>query len=192
MKKNNLVVFCGMDGSGKSTLASKLVTYFKQSGVKTEYIHGHNYKSSKNSFGFTPKQVSRFRYLFRLLIPFAFIDNLCTYFFEYRKITREKTLVCDRYFYDKVVRMLYYGISNRFIAKIYLKLLPQADFIFFLDIAPECAVSRKAEYSLDKTKIFRDAYLFVAKHVGATLIDTNRPVEVCFKEIKENFRNCEI
>jgi len=182
-KKYLLIVFCGMDGSGKTTLAKKVVEFFKKQGLKFEFIHAHGYSISQNSFGLDEERVNRLKYLFRLLIPFAFLDNLFTYYFKYKPILRNKVLICDRYFYDKVARMMYYGICNKFIAKIYLRLLPSPDFAFFLDASSKDVYKRKGEHSEKNLSYYRKMYRFIAKYLNAPVIDTNQPVNVCYKEI---------
>lgn len=182
-KKYPLIVFCGMDGSGKTTLAQALADYLKRRGVDVEFVHGHGYTISENSFGLDPKKVNRMKYILRVLIPFAFVDNLFTYFFKYRPIFKKKILICDRYFYDKVARMLYYGISNYFIAKAYLKLLPKPDAIFFLDVSAEKALERKKEYSKEEFSLFREKYQYLAKYLKVPIIETGLPLDICVKEI---------
>lgn len=182
-KKYSLIVFCGMDGSGKTTLAKKVIEFFKEQGLKFEFIHAHGYSISQDSFGLNKVKINRLKYLFRLLIPFALLDNLFTYYFKYKLILRNKALICDRYFYDKVARMMYYGICNKLIAKIYLKLLPRPDFTFFLDASPKDVYIRKGEYSEKDLSCYRKMYRFLAKYLNVPVIDTNQSIDICYKEI---------
>lgn len=186
-KKHHLIVFCGVDGTGKTTLAKKLVEYFEKQGLKPKFIHAHGYTVSQNSFGLDEKKVHSLKYLFKLLLPFAFLDNLFTYYFKYKPILKNKTLICDRYFYDKLARMIYYGICNRFIAKIYLRLLPRPDFVFFLDVDPKKAHQRKKEYSEGELLFFRKIYRLFAKHLRAPIIDTGLPIKICRHKIFKYF-----
>ena len=182
-KKNLLIVFCGMDGSGKTTLAKKVVEFINEQGLKLEYVHAHGYSISQNSFGLDEVKVNRLKYLLRLFVPLALLDNLFTYYFKYKPILRNNVLICDRYFYDKVARMMYYGICNKFIAKIYLKFLPRPDFVFLLDASPKDVYIRKGEHSEKNLLHYRKMYRFIAKYLNVPVINTNRPVNVSYKEI---------
>ena len=184
-QKNQLIVFCGMDGSGKTTLTKKVASYLKTCGLEYKIIHSHGYSISENSFGLSIKKLNKLKYLLRFLIPFALIDNLFTFYFRYGPVLKEKTLICDRYFYDKLARMIYYGISTNTIAKIYLKLLPKPDFTFFLDTAAQDAHIRKGEYQEEELLRYKYIYKFLAKHLNALVIDTSQSIDTSYKEIVE-------
>ena len=83
--------------------------------------------------------------------------------------------------------MMYYGICNQLIAKIYLKLLPKPDFVFFLDIDPRKAYERKKEYSKSELLIFRKIYKFLAKELKAPIINTSLSLDICLKKIMKTF-----
>lgn len=176
-----------MDGTGKTTLAKRVARFFEEQGFELEFIHAHGYSVSQNTFGLDERKVKNLKYLLRLLIPFAFVDNLFTFYFKYKSILKKKNLICDRYFYDKLARMVYYGICTKLMAKVYLKLLPKADYVFFLDIAPTQAYSRKREYSEKEYDSFRGIYRFIVNYLKAPVIDTSLPLDVCCKEIFEKF-----
>jgi len=182
-KRFPLIVFCGMDGSGKTTLTNKLAVYLEKAGLKYETTHAHTYSISKSSFGIKEKTVKMLKYLFATLIPLILLDNLYTYYFKYHPILERKILICDRYFYDKVCRMIYYGVCNKHMAEIYLKLLPRPDYIFFLNISPKDACLRKEEYSEEEYSSFGAIYRFVANYLKATVVDTGLSVDACCTEI---------
>jgi len=175
-----------MDGAGKTTLAKKITQFFEEKGFKFEFIHGHGYSVSQDSFGLDEKRVKSLKYLFKLLIPFALADNLFTFYFKYKPILKKKNLVCDRYFYDKIARMMYYGICSELLARICLRLLPKPDYIFFLDINPEQAYFRKGEYSEKEYNSFRNIYRFIADYLKAPVIDTSLSIDTCCREIFAN------
>src|SRR3989339_1408061 len=104
-KKKSLIVFCGMDGTGKTSLAKKLAQYLEEKGVAVELRHGHSYSISKNSFSFSDAKVGSLRCFLWLALPIAFLDNLFTFYFKYIPAIKRKSLICDRYFYDKIARM---------------------------------------------------------------------------------------
>ena len=145
MKKNLLIAFSGMDGSGKTTVAKKLESYMNKKGYNVFFKHAHGYAISKNSFSVDEKSIKRFRWLLFLLSPFMLLDSYFTYYFKYKPQLKHNTVICDRYFYDKVARMLYYNIINKFVARIYLSLLPQPDHLFFLNVSSHNAKLRKNE-----------------------------------------------
>lgn len=177
MKKYAHIVFCGMDGSGKSTLANLLAEKLRRSGLIVTNIHGHGYKTTRTSFGLSADTVVKNNKLLRLLVPFAYLDNLLTYVFSYLPILRKQILISDRYFYDKVVRMLYYGIIDERLAGLYLRLLPRPLVVFFLDSSEKIVRKRKGEYDENEYKKFRKWYKFVAKELGVELVKTDVPIE---------------
>jgi len=182
-KKNLLIVVSGMDGSGKTTISDRIDSLFKSQGQDAQVYHGHGYSVSENSFGFGERAVKRCKRVFSLLLPFAYFDNLFTFYFKYRRMLSKKALVTDRYFYDKLARMLFFGICGEAVAKLYLRCLPRPDFVFFLDVGPQAAFERKNEYSPHELARFRQIYLFIARALGADIIDTTRPLEECMDKI---------
>jgi len=183
IKPNALIVFCGMDGTGKSTLACNLQKYFKSKNALARNIHAHTYTTSQNTFRSDEHSVEKYRFFWRLLIPFAYLDNLLTYFLQYRKAKRSRIIISDRYFYDKVVRLLYYNICPQWLARIYLSLLPQPDYVFFLDVSPAVAIKRKGEYNRTEHENFRALYQYAAKILDAPIIDTSKSIDTCLTEI---------
>ncbi len=181
-KKNVLITFCGMDGTGKSTLANRLVTYLQEKEMKVKYNHGHGYAISQNSFTLNENKVRQLRKFLTLLWPLAYFDNLVTYF-KYKRIMRTQILVSDRYFYDKVSRLMFYGVLNKFMARIYLSLLPKPTYAFVLTANPETVTNRKKEYSIEENGRFKNNYEFIAHHLNLPLISTEKSQEESFKEI---------
>ena len=182
-KKFPLIAFCGTDGSGKTTWAKKVNSFLKDRGIESTLNHAHAYSTSQDSFGLSEEMVRKLRYLFRFFIPFAFADNIKTFLFQYNPIRKKRILICDRYFYDKLARMIYYGICGKSLAKLYLKLLPKPDIVFFLDIDPQSAWQRKQEYKENEYKDFQDIYTFIADYLKAPLINTAADIEVSWKRI---------
>lgn len=183
MSKHLHIVFCGMDGSGKSTLANFLAERLRRNGLKVTNIHGHGYKTTSTSFGLSADTVVKNNRWLRLLLPLAYLDNLLTYVFSYLPILRQQTLISDRYFYDKVVRMLYYGIIDERLARLYLHLLPRPLVVFFLDSSEKIVRKRKDEYDESEYKEFRKWYKFVAKELGVELVMTDVPIAETQKKV---------
>lgn len=166
-----------MDGSGKTTLAKRVQDWIQARGYPVEFIHGHSYSVSKNSFGFSSEKVREFRLVLRMLLPLVYLDNIFTYFQKYRKITKHKVLVTDRYFYDKVIRLQFYGISNNFLAWIHLILLPRPSLTFLLNPRPIVPFKRKAEYTLQECEQFHGHYKRAGKVLNLIEIDTECSIE---------------
>lgn len=173
MRKNYLIVFCGMDGTGKTTLAKKVGEYLQKNNIVFQYNHAHGYAMSQNSMAINDKQINRFRFLLRFFTPFLILDNMVNYLINFRPIFTKKILICDRYFYDKIARQLFYGVIGKTVARIYLSILPKPHLVFFLDIDPKIAFERKKEYSLKDYQRFQQMYRFVANTLNMPLINTN-------------------
>lgn len=183
MKKNLFIAFSGMDGSGKTTLAKKLLSYLKKKGYRVHFKHAHGYAISQNSFAIDEKMIERFRWLFFLLSPVLILDSLYTYYFKYKPLLEKYSLICDRYFYDKVARLIYYGVINKTLARFYLNLLPRPDAIIFLDVDVKKASARKKEYSPNQMGRFRNTYLFVAHQTRAHIVRTDYSVSFSLQKI---------
>jgi thymidylate kinase len=188
MTKKKLICLCGPDGSGKTTLSKDIVKIFASLGEATSYKHAHGYKISKNSFGHTASTVKKFRYLYSLLIPLAYIDNLLTYFLSYRSSVRVNHLILDRYFYDKYCRLRFYGIANSLITKLVAKILPKPDLAILLLPPPELCLKRKAEYSLEEYTKFNNIYLEMSEYVDFVTIDTSLPASKTFKKLESSIK----
>ncbi|MCR4329312.1 MAG: hypothetical protein NUV65_02080 [Candidatus Roizmanbacteria bacterium] len=182
-KENFLIVLCGMDGTGKSTLAKKLAEYYENRKFAVHIKHAHTYTISPNSFAVNDSNIDKYKWFFSLLVPFAYFDNLFTYWYKYRKEFVDKILICDRYFYDKVAHLIYYGICSKPLAKIYLRLLPKPKYALFLDAPPEKAKNRKKEHSLKELTRYREIYSYIASTINAPIIKTDVSIQNSFEEI---------
>ncbi len=180
-----IIAFCGMDGTGKTTLARSLVQDLSTSGKRSHMLHGHEYAVSSNSFSMDENSVRRHRFWLKFLIPGAWLDNIYTYIFKYLPSARDNILILDRYFYDKIARMMYFGICGRKIAKLYARVLPPPDYLFLLDAEENPVHRRKPEYTEVQLGVFRENYRFLAVILECTVIDTTRPIEVCRQRILE-------
>lgn len=178
-----LVAFCGMDGSGKSTLINKLAKYFEAQDCKVKVKHAHGYSLSKNSFALQESSIHRLKWFFALLTPFAILDNLFTYWLKYKKESSNSIYICDRYFYDKLARLVYYGVCNKFFASLYIRILPKPKYIFFLDVEPTKAHLRKPEHTVQEFTRYREIYRFLAKKINSPIINTNVLLTNSFDEI---------
>ncbi len=172
-----------MDGSGKTTLAKKLKEYLEEKGHHVFFKHAHGYAISQDSFAIDEQNIKRFRWLFFLLSPLTLLDSLFTYYFTYKPRLKHSTIICDRYFYDKIARLLFYKVINRGLAKVYLALTPKPNFHFFLFVDEKKAFERKPEYNQEEFKLLKNSYNFVAKYLKTYSIHTNQPVRSCMQKL---------
>lgn len=178
-----IIAFCGMDGSGKTTLARSLVQDLSTRGKQSHMIHGHEYAVSADSFSMDEDSIKKHRFWLKLLIPGAWLDNIYTYLFKYLPSSKNSILILDRYFYDKIARMMYFGICGRKIARYYARMLPRPDYLFLLDAEEDYVHMRKPEYTKVQLGVFRENYRFLSGILECTVIDTTRPAEVCRETI---------
>lgn len=143
----DLITYCGFDGTGKTFQAIK-----KQAELNAVFIHAHSYSISKDSFGLKPN------FIFIIFVPFLILDNLWTYHFKYKPILKTKNLICDRYFYDKVARAMYYGFCPKWLARIWIRLIPRPTKTYFM-------LEPIADRVKDVKK-WREQYLFILNEVS--------------------------
>lgn len=174
--KTYLIAFCGMDGTGKTTLAAELNKYFTRNKLSIYYRHAHGYSISNNSFGIQEETLYRYKWLFTILSPLILLDSFYTYFIKYKPILRHRHLLCDRYFYDKIARLVYFGILPMYVASIFLKILPKPDYIFCLDIDEQTARKRKKEYSENEYRKYRNVYNQIFASLRINPINTTKPI----------------
>lgn len=184
MKNKHLhIVFCGIDGSGKSTWAKIVSDEFRRLGEPVSYIHGHTYAISANSFGLTGERMNTLAKWFKVFWPLALCDNLYTFLTRYRPVLRSSHLITDRYFYDKLVRLRFYGIIPEKFFSFYMRLLPKPDYVFFLDVDPKIAYKRKADFRIEEYKMLSNLYRNMATLLDSPVINTSYSIISCQKKI---------
>lgn len=148
-------------------------------------IHGHEYAVSVNSFSMDENSVKKHRFWLKFLVPGAWLDNIYTYLFKYLPSAKNSILILDRYFYDKIARMMYFGICGRKIARFYARMLPPPNYLFLLDAEEDHVHRRKPEYTKVQLGVFRENYRFLSEILECSVIDTTRPLEVCREAVLE-------
>ncbi|HKO62495.1 MAG TPA: hypothetical protein VJV03_15125, partial [Pyrinomonadaceae bacterium] len=181
-----LITFSGLDGSGKSTLVDHLKERLEKEDHKVAVSHmnydvglysvvrylARNIRSGKSAAashapreraydGNFGSRAARFRYnlvwnkgLRTLIYPIDILIFVC-YRFYVEKVNRQ-VLIMDRYFYDTLVDVTGASRSLRF--RFLSWLTPTPTLPVYLDVTPERAFERKAEYSVDYLKRRRLSY----------------------------------
>jgi thymidylate kinase len=98
-------------------------------------------------------------------------------------LARGRVVICDRYLLDSFVQLRdRYGSDRRWrLHRLLLRVLsPRPLRAYFLDLDPDLAYGRRADYSLDRTR--RRAGFYRAEHaaLGVRRLDATRPpAELC-------------
>jgi thymidylate kinase len=96
-------------------------------------------------------------------------------------------IIFDRYTYDELASLRLENKLVRLYARLLVGMVPKPDVAYVLDADPETAHRRKPEYPVDFLHRYRDAYLFLARMAGMSVIAAGTPEEV--KEgVWEDFR----
>lgn len=174
-----IISFSGLDGSGKTTHVDHAVRFLNSRGflskkrhaVKGTLAYYINHKivgkispSSKKGFeeGLRENGKATKHSLLSAVKRFFMIIDMAYFRIRYApyKGNKDKTLICDRYFYDENVQGEYLKTKNSFYEKMYAKMLIKPDLALFFETDPEKAYMRKKEYDPEyfrtKTKLYDD------------------------------------
>lgn len=195
-----LIAFVGMDGSGKSTFAQETVILLRLHGLNAEYYYPAPYivlgpivsflhrvykffekdkaQPSQSPFGGNPfLNLGKKPLPFRLWPYLALADNLICYFIRIRPLLKRGVyVVCDRYFYDKLIGFEYHGYSDRITSSICLSLIPKPDLTFVLEADPFVACSRERGPTKHNVEFFvelRERYRDLARKFDYQILDTS-------------------
>jgi len=160
-RASSTIVFLGADGSGKSTLAKKtadiLSSFFN---VNLQYFGWNKFfipifwitrkRSAKVKTNNRKEKLSWF------YLSVYYLELLLRYFFNIlpKKILG-RTIIIDRYFYDKLVHLK----SNSFKFRFFNMITPKPDFIILLVDDPRRIYNRKKEISISEIERIQDLYL---------------------------------
>lgn len=106
-------------------------------------------------------------------VLFTIIDN----FFVYSKLkywsTKGYKVICDRYFYDKLIGFQYHGYSNKFFSKIYLALTPKPNIWIVLDVDEQTSQNRETngKHTIEFYTKIRKNYAKITKKVKSQQIN---------------------
>jgi thymidylate kinase len=156
-----LFAFIGVGGSGKTTVAQAVAKK-----LKLKYFHFYSRVISLSSIH---PIISIFTW------PVFYIFKL--WLFE-RKMG-QRIIICDRYFYDKIVDMIIFGKCSLNNGKKMVKVLPEPALTFLLDVPPEISKHRKDEgWSLNFLEKQRKLYITLLQPTVKNLvkISATRPL----------------
>jgi thymidylate kinase len=151
-----LFALVGIGGSGKTTIAQKVANK-----LKLKYFHFYDKIISLSS---VHPIVSIFTW------PIFFVFKL--WIFE-RKMGRQ-IIICDRYFYDRVVDMIMFRKCSLDGGKKIIKVVPQPAITFLLDVPAEVSKQRKNEgWSLNFLEKQRKLYNTILQPTIKNLVKIN-------------------
>lgn len=207
-----IVAISGVDGSGKSSLASNLVDRLVSKGHKVKLVYLGNYfmvghlvtvihkvyrifkpavsnQPIANPFlTTTPKSCFQ-----KLWLLFSLIDNALAYLTLKFYVLFGYTVICDRYFYDKLVGFIYHGYCGSGLEKIYLFFTPSADIQIILDQESATCLARETcgNHSLEFYDQLRKLYGKLQGLINCHYFDVKGKNEAdvageVFLEISEN------
>lgn len=202
--RGNLICFTGIDGSGKTTLAQMVAQALSRQGFKAKYIRG-SFDSFKLLLGIalifkgimsflgrkiddSPRGIATKRRLFKnpLFAKLYYYSALLDSFFQIWlnikiPLLLGRNVSCDRYIYDTMINLstelnlpeskMHQGLRRLFY------LIPQPDFVFFLDLPEELAYERnkpkKDGVSLSDLSRHKELYLSLSKQFDMVVLDSS-------------------
>jgi thymidylate kinase len=188
------IVFTGIDGSGKTLHAKLLSQELQKRGLSSVYFRPRDLSLVPNFIkkllekhpNLSPrnitmaKEYSKFngRDILKailLTVPFLLYSLIVYYLWIYR-LRRKYIVVCDRYFFDWFYNL--WGNNS----SILVRLLPQPNAVFLLDISPGIALSRMHDVFDKKVPLayyeaLRNWFLELGKELGFLTIDSSRKLE---------------
>ncbi len=157
-----IVSFSGIDGCGKTTLAKEAVKFLKSKGARVWYIRPADISMDRkigNAFGKVSEKKAKGlskspNFFIAWLRKLSLLADACSFRFGTLLLGHGKVIVCDRYYYDRLVHLEYCGISTRFINGLVLAMAPKPDIAFLVTAPVETALARdkESEKGFYKTK----------------------------------------
>jgi hypothetical protein len=193
-----IIALLGVDGSGKTTLSKGLVRKLRQKGKKAKYFYLGDYFILSNVVRFLHFVYSHFERrskrakrgqdenpflgeskkhpLLRIWVILTALDNFLNFFRLSFYSFLGYLVICDRYFYDKLIGFEYHGYSTKTLSWLYLKMTPRPDLLLILDVKEEISKKREVggRHSLGFYRKLRNKYRQLAFCLGVGLIDNSK------------------
>jgi len=200
-KRGALICFIGIDGSGKTTQAKVLCESLARTGIKTRYVwtrfepklikplvamakglffRGKDVFRDYADYVNTKRNLSKNTILLTTYQYLLLLDYSLQIFQKVKvPLMRGEVIVCDRYIHDTVADLAVdYGYSDEETQKLlrsYLRLFPNPDLVFLLDLPEELAYQRKSDVpSIDYLTQRRKIYLNMGKEYNAVALDATK------------------
>jgi len=200
-KRGALICFIGIDGSGKTTQAKVLCESLARTGIKTRYVwtrfepklikplvamakglffRGKDVFRDYADYVNTKRNLSKNTILLTTYQYLLLLDYSLQIFQKVKvPLMRGEVIVCDRYIHDTVADLAVdYGYSDEETQKTlrsYLRLFPNPDLVFLLDLPEELAYQRKSDVpSIDYLTQRRKIYLNMGKEYNAVALDATK------------------
>ena len=180
------IAFLGCDGSGKSAVIEQLTERLQARDI--EVTCGH-WRPQAISRGNTAShlataddphaQAPRGVASSILKLGWLWLNWWLGWWKGLRGKSNNGYVIFDRYHGDLLVDQCRYRYGGPLgLAKIVCRLMPQPDFVFFLDAEPDVLLSRKQEVGREALINSRKKYLKLTKsHSRFRVIDASRPLE---------------
>ena len=217
--KGFLICFTGMDGTGKTTFSKQLVEILNEKGVKCKYVYGklkpfilipfialgdwiflHGRAASENYLEYSNTKrtaIKKHSVLSRIYQRILLLDYVIQIFFKVKcPLVFRKNIICDRYIYDTVITDLSVDMNyskDRILSVLskLLRLFPEPDMTFLIDVSEEIAYDRKNDTpSIKYLRERRDTYLNIGKEYGMVILDGTKKLEDLQCEIEKAVGKC--
>ena len=201
------LAFCGLDGAGKTTILDELNSIFVNLLKSKKIFYGYwrpfvipeirelfGKKNSKDGIdqkaqkGVTvvePEKKPRNKLVSMVKLLYYWIDYMCSPL-KYGGIrSRGGMVLFDRHYVDMAVHPKRFEMSlPRWLILLLYKLIPKADYTFFLYCTPEEILQRKQEFTKKEIQEMTDDYLKVGKRIKNFIpIHTNTSIAEEIDEI---------
>lgn len=202
-----VICIIGVDGVGKTTHAQRLLSSLENDGVCCKYSWFRFYHFGSifllaycRLVGLTiyemhgDERIGRHEFYRSKLISFLypwilFIDMIPMYIAKiFLPMRFGYTVVCDRFIYDTFVDLMIDlkddEIQERFVGKLFLRLIPKNTKVILLDLNESIIRNRRRDLVNDHSlEIRREMYLMMANKFKVPIVNNAKEIKEVEKEI---------